>query len=276
MLSFMPVSFVASMATAAATVRDSGVKAVHLTLSILESVADAPNGLGVTELAASLGFTKSSIFRHLQTLVERGYLVQNPDSARYALGLRASMLGRMATHRVDLLSAAQVPMRTLRDEIGQTVTLAAVGSKSVLVVERLMGFDLLEIGIRPGSELPLHASSHGKVAMAFSKKPLAAWARRQRLERLTPYTVCDWHTLEKQIQLIRQQGWASSPQEIMLGFNGVSAPVFDSTGDCVGAMAIVGSIQYVQPHPTAEQLKALLRATRTASYHLGYSADAQS
>jgi IclR family KDG regulon transcriptional repressor len=250
--------------------REGGVKAVHLTLSILEAVASSTNGLGVTELAAGLGFTKSSIFRHLQTLVERGYLVQNPNTARYSIGLRASMLGRLAPHGSDLLSAAQTSMRILRDEIGQTVTLAAVGSKSVLVVERLMGFDLLEIGIRPGSELPLHATSHGKVAMAFSKQPLAVWARTQRLERMTPYTVCDWHTLEQQIRITKQQGWASSPQEILLGFNAVSAPIFDSTGDCVAALAIVGSIQFVPPHPTATQLKALLHATQSTSHDLGY------
>ena len=251
--------------------RETGVKAVHLTLDILETISQAPNGLGVSELAATLGFTKSSIFRHLQTLVERGYLLQNPDTLRYTLGLRAASLGRLAAREANLVAAAQGPMRQLRDEVGQTVTLVVIDAKSLLVVDRLLGFDMLEIGVRPGSILPLHATSHGKVAMAFSRQPLAKLARSRPLERLTPFTVTDWAQLEEQIALIRQQGWSSSPQEIVLGINALSAPIFDRTGDCVAALAIVGSIQFVPPEPPRQQLSALLNATRSISMQLGFN-----
>lgn len=251
--------------------RETGVKAVHLTLDILETISLAPNGLGVSELALTLGFTKSSIFRHLQTLVDRGYLLQNPDTFRYMLGLRAASLGRMAAKEADLEVAAQGPMRQLRDEVGQTVTLVVIDAKSLLVVDRLLGFDMLEISVRPGSILPLHATSHGKIAMAFSRQPLMELARSRPLERLTPFTVTNWEQLEEQIALIRRQGWSSSPQEIMLGINALSAPIFDRTGDCIAALAIVGSIQYVPPEPPPQQLAALLNAVRSISMQLGFN-----
>lgn len=248
-----------------------GIKAAHLTLDILEMVSSAPGGMGVSELAEQLGFTKSSVFRHLHTLVERGYLRQDAQSARYSLGMRAALLARLAAGEGDLVAAAKGPMRQLRDAIGQTVTLAAVGPRSILVVERLLGFDMMEIGIRPGSVLPLHASAHGKVAMAFGRQRLADLARSQPVPRLTPFTVTDWSQIEAQVELTRQQGWCSSPQEIMLGVNAVSAPIFDRSGECVGALAIVGSIQFVPPQPKPEQLEALLVAAREVSEQLGFA-----
>ena len=248
----------------------NGVQAAHLSLDVLEAIAESSAGLGVSELAMRLGFTKSSVFRHLQTLQERGYLTQDGNSARYMLGPRAAALGAMATRDGELLAAAQAPMRQLRSDVGQTVTLVAVGRHSIRVVDRLIGFDVLEIGIRPGSTLPLHATSHGKVAMAFSRQGLAELVRAQPLERLTPFTVCEWPQLQAQIELARQQGWSSSPQEIVLGINAVSAPIFERSGDCIGALAIVGSIQFVPPHPTARQLQALLAAAGRISRELGY------
>ena len=68
---------------------DTGVRSVQLALDVLEAIAFSGEELGVTQLADRLKVTKGSVHRHLLTLVERGYLVQNPATTRYALGAKS-------------------------------------------------------------------------------------------------------------------------------------------------------------------------------------------
>jgi IclR family KDG regulon transcriptional repressor len=253
---------------------ESGIKSVHMTFDVLEAVAECKGDVGVTELAAQLGSTKTTIFRHLQTLVERGYLARNPSTARYRLGVRAYLLGRAATDRYDLLEAAQPAFRELRDSVRQTVALGAVGPRGVTILETLLSQSTLEIGVRPGSELRFHATAQGKIALAFTRQPLMEWLRQQTLERFTDHTVCDLREIESQIRLARERGWASAPQEMVLGINGIAAPVLDDTGDCVATLTIVGSVQFVRATPDALQIRALQEAAYAISVNLGYSGPA--
>ena len=71
---------------------DGGVRSVQATLDVLETLAQADDEMGVTEIAKRLGLTKATVFRHLTTLVERGYLAQNGATSRYHLGPRLYLL----------------------------------------------------------------------------------------------------------------------------------------------------------------------------------------
>src|SRR4051794_11413117 len=77
-----------------------GVAAIQLVLAILEELAKAETA-GVTELANRLGTTKPRVFRHLRTLVDQSYAVQNPGSDRYAAGPRLIALWRAAALTPD-------------------------------------------------------------------------------------------------------------------------------------------------------------------------------
>ena len=74
----------------------AGVRSVLLALDVLEAVAFSGEELGVTQVAERLNVTKGSVHRHLLTLVERGYLVQNPFTTKYALGPKSRLLARLA------------------------------------------------------------------------------------------------------------------------------------------------------------------------------------
>src|SRR5688500_9814082 len=73
--------------------REEGVQAVVWALRVIEHLAAEQRPVGVTALAQALGTTKSRIFRHLQTLVQQHYLIQDPETGRYAIGPRFITLG---------------------------------------------------------------------------------------------------------------------------------------------------------------------------------------
>src|SRR5450759_290767 len=104
---------------------NAGVLSVELAIDVLEAVAFSDEELGVTQIADRLNVTKGSVHRHLHTLVERGYLMQNPVTTRYAMGAKSRLLARLAPD-VDLIQLAGGPMRALREALGHTVVLSAM------------------------------------------------------------------------------------------------------------------------------------------------------
>ncbi len=250
---------------------DGSVKSVQLAFDVLEAVAAAPDEVGVSELAVLLGTTKGTVFRHLQTLMERGYIDQNQASSRYKLGMRSYLIGQTAAARIEILSASAEAVAALRDDIGETVVVSALRGTSLVVLRTVFGKSSLEIGVRQGSELMLHATAQGKIALAFSHKPLMQSILRKGLTSMTDHTITDPALLEAEIVRARTQGYLTAANEETFGINAVAAPILDQTGELVGTIALVGSVQNIKTEPDPKQIDALLKASLRISWNLGYN-----
>jgi DNA-binding IclR family transcriptional regulator len=248
----------------------SGVKSVQMTFDILEGVVGAPDEIGVSELAAQLKTTKATVFRHLQTLLELGYLAQNPATSRYRPGMKAYLLSRAAASRIDLLGAAETSMRELREELGMSVVLSGLSARELTVLATVVGKAALEIGVRPGTSLALHANAQGYVALAFGHAELRAQLKKQELTAFTPHTVTAQTELDAIVRKTRERGYAVAFEVETLGISAVAAPILDSTACAVGTLALVGSIQYIPKAPPAAIVDPLVRTALRISWNLGY------
>jgi IclR family KDG regulon transcriptional repressor len=246
-----------------------GVHSVHVAIDILEAVAFSTEELGVTQIAERLSMTKGSVHRHLQTLVERGYLTQNATTSRYTIGPRSRLLARNAPE-ADLVHLAEGPMRQLRDALGQSVVLTEMTPRGALVLNKISGISPIEINVRPGSELAFHASAQGKVMLAFAPRPFQTRALARPLQRFTEKTVVSARRIEQELSEVARLGYASAPEEAMLGLNAVAAPVFDAQDACIAAIAIVGSIQFLPDKPRQSDVAQIIEAARQISRKLGH------
>lgn len=247
----------------------SGVKSVKLAFRVLEGVSAAGANVGVSELADALKTTKGTVFRHLQTLMDLGYVSQDAQTARYSLGMRAQLLSQGAG-RVDIMVTAEAEAKALRDEVGETCVVSLITAKSVVVATTALARAAIEIGVRPGSELSLHSTAQGKIALAFSRHPLLKRALANGLERYSETTICDVAALSEEIDRIRRQGFALAPEESARGISAVAAPIFDSHGDGVATIAIVGLAQSIKHPPNPQHVAALLSAAERISRNLGF------
>lgn len=245
------------------------MRSVQLALDVLEAVAFSGEELGVTQLADRLHVTKGSVHRHLHTLVERGYLTQNPATTRYAIGPKSRLLARLAPD-TDLVQLAEGPMRELRDALGHTVVLSTMTPRGALVMSTIASTSPIEIGVRPGSELPFRASAQGKVLLAFAPRPLQERVLARPLQSLTAKTIVDRDKIEDELSRIVKRGYAAAPEEALLGINAVAAPIFDQADACIGAVAIVGSIQHLPEKPDPAALAALKACGQHISRKLGH------
>jgi DNA-binding IclR family transcriptional regulator len=237
-----------------------GVQAVTLTLEILEALGG--DGARVTELAQKLGATKTRIFRHLRTLVALGYVVQDPSDESYRVGVRLARLGQALADRFDVLSASRPVMKALRDRLGNTVVLSVLEDSHLLTAEQLDGNSMLAIGVVIGSELGLHSSAQGKIALAFGPPDLLEGVAGGRLRSVTGQTITDPEKLREEVATARKQGWATAPGETMTGLNAVAAPILLGKNGAVATLAILGSVDDIPAQPTRDQISAIIAAAQ--------------
>ena len=248
------------------------IQSVAMALQVLETLALAQGDMGVTALAAELKTTKSRIHRHLRTLVALGYISQSEETERYRAGARLIALGRAASGSADFTSVAMPHMRELRDRTGQAVSLGQIEKTGIRILNTLGGTMQIEVGVRPGSLLGFHNSAQGKVALA-SMPP----ARRMALipEEIAPstqYTITDAADLSRHIDQIAEQGWATAPNETMLGLNALACPIFNAEGEAILTIAIVSLTQYIGTPPDPAQIEAVQTAAARISTELGHTA----
>ena len=94
-------------------------------LSILENLAAAKAGKGVTELSKELGLTKSNTFRLLQTLASLGYVQHLPDKS-YATTLKTWRVGRASVENLNLRELAASELSHLSRETGEAIYLSLI------------------------------------------------------------------------------------------------------------------------------------------------------
>lgn len=245
------------------------IQSVALAFHVLETLVDAGSDLGVTALAERLGTTKSRIHRHLRTLVSLGYIEQSPVTERYRVGARLMALGRAASDSLDLAGIAQPHMKALRDATGHAVTLGQNEAGGIRILSTLHGTMQIEVGVRPGSLLGYPNSAQGKVALSCMDPNQLRNVLANGIPAATEHTITDVDELKSHIAQVAQQGWATAPNETMLGLNALAAPIFAADGAMAGTLALVSLTEYIKTPPGLGQVEAVLAAARSVSVALG-------
>jgi DNA-binding IclR family transcriptional regulator len=250
----------------------AGTDTIDLALRILDHLAAAREPVGVSDIARAFDASKATVYRHLQTLARHGYVRQEPATMRYGVGIKLFIMGESLRERFDLLAIAREDMAWLRDECNQPVTLSTVVDDQVVVLEVLQGRAVVNFGTQAGTVLELHASAHGRVALAFGPPGLLDRCLARPLKQLTPETICTRAALERTVAQARSNGWATAPNQVLHGVNGLAAPIFNHVPAYAGAIAIAGSIQYIPAAPSKAQIEPVMEAARRISRKLGWRA----
>ncbi|MBN9888907.1 IclR family transcriptional regulator [Salipiger abyssi] len=248
-----------------------GLQSVILTMQIVEHVARTGKGVGVTSLATALGTSKSRIHRHLQTLVQQGYVFQHEDSERYEIGHQLVSLGQAVLDNSGLVGASRDSLLALRDRIGRSAVASQLTPEGMLVIATVRGPSPIEIGVRVGSLLSFNGSAQGKVAAAFSSEAFQQRVLTGELTAYTEHTITDPEQLAAEFAEIRARGWATAPNQAALGLNTLASPILDASGAACGTVGIVDLAQSLDAEPDPEHIAAVLDTARRISVLMGHS-----
>ena len=247
-----------------------GTETVDLSLRLLEFLARSTEPKGLSELAREFEASKATVYRHLQTLVRNDFVRQDETTMRYAAGIKLFILGERLRERFDVLGVARAEMARLRDATGHAVTLSAPVDGQVVVLDVMQGRAIVNFGTQAGTVLELHASAHGKAALAFGPPALLQRCLGRPLKAWTAHTVVKPAALERDIAQARLRGWTTAPNQALEGINGLAAPIFNHAGAYAGAIAVVGTVQLVPASPSPALVKAVKSAAAHISRNLGY------
>jgi DNA-binding IclR family transcriptional regulator len=239
-------------------------RAAGRVMDILELVARTGDGLALRELSAQLEAPKSSLLPLLRTLTARGYLEQGALGA-YRLGPKARELGMGSPAHRGWPEIARPALRALMQRTGETVFLGALGGDgtAVVFVDKVESEQVIRYTAGVGDRRALHATSSGKVILAFLPAPdRERILRALPLKRYTDRTVTSLPALRAALEEVRQTGVCVNLDELALGAAGIAAPIFDRDGRVAGACAIGGPTDRVRPRlkPLAAHVKATARA----------------
>lgn len=210
------------------------------------------------EVAGLLDMPRSTTYRYLQTLRSYG-LVEEDESRGFRLGSRILQLARIARAGLGLSEVALPAMREVAAKTGEAVLLTRRSGSSVVCVERIESAHPVRLTYERGHVLPVHAGASAKVLLAFSTpEEIEEVLATARLKRFTARTVTDPRTLRKQLEEIRQQGYAVTDGEVDDGVRGVAAPIMASDGRVVAGLSVAGPAFRMDD----ARLPAIVRAVR--------------
>jgi DNA-binding IclR family transcriptional regulator len=247
-----------------------GVQSVDRAISVLEILARS-GGAGVSEVAAHIGVHKSTAFRLLAALEDRGLVEQNHDRGRYQLGFGILRLASAIPARLDLVQQARPVIDDLASSLGETVNLAVLREHYAVNVDQARGTAAVAAQNWVGELTPLHATSSGKVLLAHvPDAQRGELLSRAGLPRLTSATITSAQALERQLAKVRTDGFATTFEELEEGLNAVAVPVCDHRGTVVAAVSVSGPAYRLDKARIEELTPDLFAGGRRISERMGH------
>jgi DNA-binding IclR family transcriptional regulator len=233
------------------------VRAVERALDVLLCFAVKPEW-GLSEISAQVGLHKSTVFRLLATLEERGFVIRDEASEKYRLGLRILELSANFS-REDDLSVIMLPeMERLRDKLDETVSLYVRDGKERVRIQAVQSGQAIRRVATVGARLPLSVGASSKVLLAFADPTVRSEVMS---DPSWPETV-DKQRFLKQLEGIVAAGYATSFEEREPGAAAISAPIFNRSGKLVAALAVSGPSNRLTYEVMQQHLPAILEAAR--------------
>ncbi len=249
-------------------------KSVEKAIAVLNCFSTEKQLLGVGEVSQSTGYTISTVSRLLSTLEKNGCVTRIESRGKYQLGYRIYLWGIISARQNNLSTIARPVMEVLRDKCGEEVALYVVEGGRRVCVEQVASVHEIAKVAPVGTYYPLHAGASGKVLFAYLPEGIRKKIfSKIRLDKITALTITNFKALEKDLESIRQRGYAVSRGEREPDAFSVTAPVLDSGDHAVASLSISGPNFRLNDNKAKEYITWVLAASEEISKKLGYSRD---
>jgi DNA-binding IclR family transcriptional regulator len=244
-----------------------GTQAVDRAAQLLVSILSADRPVSFSDVQRDSGLAKSTVSRLLSSLERNDLVTRDADG----LLLAGPALTRFANSRRpydELISLAAAHLDALSSATGETINLAVMVGHEVEQISQVDSTFLMGNVNWVGMRVPLHCTALGKVFLAEG-----AALPEGRLERLTPRTISTRVRLERELDSVRDRGWAVADSELEPGLVALAAPVRGADGSVIAALSVSGPSVRIGRERFADIGGRLAREAATLSAQLGHSPD---
>jgi len=205
-------------------------------LSVLKTVMNANKPLTANYLCHTLDIDKSTMSRLISTLIKEGFIEYIDNTKDIIL----SDIMRRISQKDDRDKIIE-KTRVLLDEIfyltDECAYIGILDNNAVLYLNQVdKSTRVLKVRDSIGSHVPLHVNAFGKILLAFENIDF----KTLDLKKYTSNTITTVTKLQKEIELVRQRGYAIGFEEYEFGLFSIAVPYFDNKKKFVGTLGITG------------------------------------
>ena len=242
------------------------VSSIDRALDILLFIFRERREMGITQIAGELGLYKSTVHQDLSTLMERGFIEQNPVTSKYWLGVKLFSLGMLYKDKMRIQDLARPFTEKLAERFLEVVHLGILEHDErnpgrVLLIDKVETQNVLTLTPEIGTGTSAHCSAMGKALLAYQPDDYLQKLAKKKLERYTPNTITDFQELRRELSRIRAQGYSIDREEIELGLICIGAPVFTIQNKVIAAISVSGPTTRITPDRIPEIIAEVKEAT---------------
>jgi DNA-binding IclR family transcriptional regulator len=245
---------------------------VQRAVRLIRHIAEGNAVLNMSETAKLLKINRTTLLRLLHTLETEGFVERRPGGAGFQVGLSFLELGARALFSQDLVQVAVPVLTRLAEAVQLSAHLGVLDGTDVLYLARRTPNTPLASNIRVGSRLPAHATTMGRMLLAF-KTPLeldALYAGKE-LARFSDHTSTTLMAVKAKAEKDRSAGIAWSEAYFERGISSAAVPVFDFAGMPLGAINVSGPVGAFAEEGRRRMIDNELRAAGVEiSHRLGW------
>lgn len=224
-----------------------------MSLRIVDTVKEL-GGATLSEIAEYMEFSTSTLYTHLNTLEECGYVTKVGNS--YYLGLKLFYLGEAARHRDGRYLLAKKKAFELANMTNEEVSFAVEENGRSIILFDETNNPSME-GYQVGHYYYMHNSASGKAMLAkFDEERRNEILDRWGLPRETENTIVNQNELYNELERVREQGYAVNDQEALEGLQSVAVAIEGPDDDVFGSLDVSGPPYRLPPN---EELAELLQ-----------------
>lgn len=248
-----------------------GIQSLNRAINILELFSASRTHISISEMSAALELNVSTVHGLVSTLIDRGFLSQDPETRKYSLGLKIFELNYFFLGCSKLYQFGAAPAHRLAKSTGLNTRLAVRDEYSIVVVLEIFAGPEKFQYIRIGPRIDAYFTSMGKAVLAFlPKKELSDYLKRTRLIAHTQHTITDQKRLKEDLEQSRQRGYAIDREESFSGTYCVGAPIFDQTKTVNAAISISGGSELLDPDKFSDYTDQLIQTSLEISHFFGH------
>ncbi len=210
------------------------------TVEILKMVSKNPEGITLDDICEQLKLPKTSAYDIVTTLAEMGMVhVNRGQRQRYTIGLMAYRIGINYTNNLDFISVIEPELKAFARKVGKTVFFGVRSDHDVVYVCKAEPENPIITTATVGAKNPMYCTSLGKAILAYSDEDIQKQViSRIKFQEKTERTISDEEALYRELEKVREQGFAMDDREMEEHMECVGAPVFGPDGSVIGAISI--------------------------------------
>jgi DNA-binding IclR family transcriptional regulator len=223
----------------------------------------------LAEFARRSGYSKSTTYRLLVTLVQAGWLERSPTGA-FRLTIKAFQVGSVLVDSLELRQEAGPIMTRMAAELDEAVYLVVADGTRAVCLERIdSGQGVRVADLYVGGSQPLNLGAAPRALLAFDEDRLLPPLLEEGLSSRTEHSLVNPADLRSDLAETRRRGYSISDEDVTAGIGAIGAPIFGANGVAIAALSFGGLRQHVLP-PRPTQVACLLQACQEISTRLGY------